>query len=68
MTSPTLKQARKIVAQMPSSEARKLRSILTIPCNPRRRSRLLARECGSLGSLLVGHAYSRALSEMRRCA
>lgn len=68
MTSSQISEARKIVAQMPHDEAQRLRWILTLPCNPRRRARLIARECGSISALMVANAYGKALSQMRRAA
>jgi hypothetical protein len=63
-----IREARSIVAQMPCSEAVHLRRLLSIPCSPRRRARLIVRERLSLGSLIVAETYRQALSELRRAA
>lgn len=63
-----LREARAIVQQMPYSEAVRLRRLLTIPCNRQRRASLIARECGSIGALIVADTFSRTLGELRRCA
>ena len=64
----SLTDARIIVQKMPYNEAQRLQSFLRLPYSPRRRTRLVARDCGSIGALMVADTYSQALSELRRCA
>lgn len=68
MKKSSLSEAHTIVAQMPYNEARQLRRILTLPCNSRRRARLIARQRLSLGSLIVADTFDRELSDLRRWA
>lgn len=66
--SSSISEARAIVARMPYNEAQRLRWILTLPCTPERRAKLIARKCGSIGALEVAQLYNHALSGPRRAA
>jgi hypothetical protein len=68
MKNCSLSEAQAIAAQMPYSEAERLPRILTLPCNSRRRARLIARPRLSLGSLIVADTFDRELSDLRRWA
>lgn len=68
MTASNLSAMRAIVRQMPHSEAKRLRRILSVPCGRQTRSRLITREGLPLGAHVVAWQFTEALSELRRAA